>query len=437
MGDVMPYQYAEAAVLGAVMMGDSAHQVILHLTDDDFDLPRHKVIASAMRHLIRDGINPDPVTMQAELMARGSLSKIGGTAYLYDLMGMVPTALSAPYYAAIVRDAARVRQAHNVGVRLTKMTVNEDSAEEMPEILASARADLDAIPAPYGSVVETPPTVHDLLLRADEPEDWLVPGLLERGERVVITGGEGMAKSMIMRQFAACLAAGLHPWTGRRIADGYRVLHIDAENSVRQSRRNYLRVSNGIARLRPAPGWSERIHLHTRVEGLNLAGKDRPWFHQAAESCSPDLIILAPAYKIMIGQDPDKERDILALLAAIDEIRTRHDAAVLIEAHSGNGAEGNSRPARPIGSSVWRRWPEVGFGLRVDETHYPLGVTDKRPKYLEAVQFRGQREDRAWPDLLTWGPLDGLPWVPTRDDYEAELTVKSDYQIPSSERRTA
>lgn len=438
MGNVtMPYQFAEAAVLGSAMMGEAAHDAILRLSDDDFDDPKHKLIASAIRRLIREGGKPDPITVSAELSALNVLSRIGGSVFLHDLVGMVTTPLSAPYYATIVRDASRVRLAHATGVRLTQMTTNEDSAEEMPEILARVRAELDAIPGRFTEEAQVAPTVHDLLLRADEPEDWLIPGLIERGERIVITGGEGMAKSMIMRQFAACLAAGLHPWTGRRVSDGFRVLHIDAENSERQSRRNYLRVGNGIARNRPAPGWSERIHLWTRTEGLNLAGADRGWFHKVAEMCSPDLIILAPAYKIMIGQDPDKERDILALLAAIDEVRTRHDSAVMIEAHSGNGPDGSTRPTRPIGSSVWRRWPEVGFGLRIDEKSYPEGCGEKRPRYLQAVQFRGQREDRDWPDLLAWGPDNGLPWVPNRPDYEQFLSVKSTYRIPLEEGRAA
>ncbi len=433
----MPYQFAEAAVLGSVMMGEFAHEVLLRLNDDDFDDPKHKLIASAMRHLIRDGGKPDPITVSDELAAKKMLGRVGGSVALYDLMNLVPTALSAPYYAAIVRDAARVRKAHEVGVRLTQMTVGEDSAEDMQEILARAREGLDAIPAPFHQADEEPPTYDDLLRTADEPEDWLIPGLMERGERVVITGGEGMAKSWITRQFAVCFAAGLHPWTGRRVADGYRVLHIDCENSTRQTRRSVLRIGNGIARMHPASGWAKRIHFHARTEGINLAGRDRGWFGDVAEKCSPDLIVLAPAYKIMIGQDPDKERDILALLSAIDDVRTRHNAAVLIEAHAGNGSDGEKRPTRPIGSSVWRRWPEIGFGLRVDESSYPNGCTDKRPKYLEAVQFRGQREDRDWPDLISWGPPNGLPWVPTRGDYEAELSVKPDYQIPDNERRSA
>lgn len=437
MGNVMPYQFAEAAVLGSVMMGRSAHEVILRLTDDDFDNPRHKLIASAQRKLIRDGIDPDPITVSDELAGQNALSRVGGSVFLNDLMGMVTTPLSAPFYAAIVREAARVRQAHAVGVRLTQMTMNEDSAEELPDILNRARDSLDAIPGALHQADEEPPTVHDLLLKADEPERWLIPGLMEHGERVVITGGEGMAKSMITRQFAVCIAAGLHPWTGRRVSDGCRVLHIDCENSERQTRRAYLRIGNGIARMHPAPGWAKRIHMYSQTAGLNLAAADRGWFHDVAEKCSPDLIILAPAYKIMIGQDPDKERDILALLNAIDEVRTRHDAAVLMEAHSGNGSDGEKRPARPIGSSVWRRWPEVGFGLRVDESSYPNGVTDKRPKYLEAVQFRGQREDRDWPDLIGWGPPNGLPWVPTRGDYEQELSVHPNYQIPPEERGAA
>ena len=71
-----------------------------------------------------------------------------------------------------------------------------------------------------------------------EPSDeWVIPGLLARLDRVMITGWEGLAKSTLLRQVAYCAAAGINPFNGARVSDGVRVLMVDAENSSRQSAR--------------------------------------------------------------------------------------------------------------------------------------------------------------------------------------------------------
>src|SRR6478609_6866220 len=242
-----------------------------------------------------------------------------------------------------------------------------DSTEDLGEALARHASDLAAIPAPFDVTAATSHSLEDLLNEADEKEEWVIPGLIERGERIVVTGSEGLGKSTVIKQIAASVAAGVDPWTQERVSrDGFRVLHIDTENSRRQTRRNYRWIGSGIPR-NAADGWRTRINLHIRTEGVNLAGRDRAWFHQVAAQCSPDLIVLGPAYKVMTGLDPNKDVDVLSLFSAIDEVRTRHDSAVLIEAHSPHGSDGMVRTVRPFGSSVWLRWPEVGLGFRVDD----------------------------------------------------------------------
>jgi replicative DNA helicase len=307
------------------------------------------------------------------------------------------------------------------------MTVDDDSADQLGEALARHADEMSAIPAPFDADAAESRTVRELLNEDEEAEDWMIPGLIERGERIVITGPEGLGKSTVIKQIACCVAAGVDPWSQERVSrDGFRVLHIDTENSRRQTRRNYRWIGSGMPS-NAAEDWRSRIHLHIRTEGVNLAGRDRAWFHQVAAQCSPDLIVLGPAYKVMAGLDPNKDVDVLSLFSAIDEVRTRHDAAVLIEAHSPHGGEIGKRPVRPFGSSVWLRWPEVGFGFRVDEEQEKsiqemervqgirrLGNKSNRPEHLRVVSWRGQREDRDWPGGIAWGPDGGLPWVKYR-----------------------
>jgi ATPase subunit of ABC transporter with duplicated ATPase domains len=54
----------------------------------------------------------------------------------------------------------------------------------------------------------------DAFLAEPDPEyDWLIPGLLERGDRVIVTGQEGKGKSTLLRQIGVQVAAGIHPFT--------------------------------------------------------------------------------------------------------------------------------------------------------------------------------------------------------------------------------
>jgi hypothetical protein len=50
----------------------------------------------------------------------------------------------------------------------------------------------------------------------DDPEDWVIPGLLAREDRLILTGAEGLGKMMLLRQIAVCAAAGLDPFTTSR-----------------------------------------------------------------------------------------------------------------------------------------------------------------------------------------------------------------------------
>lgn len=419
--DIVRVTNAEKAVLGCALAGDTGRAVLLQLGDEDFFDPKCQLVAAVMRDMTRRGVPPDLITVPAEMAARGKSHLVKATD-LHDLMQFAPPSMAAPFYAQQVRENARVRLAHAAGQRLAQMTNDDESADQLGEALARHADEMAAIPAPFDVESVHARTVHDLLNEDDEEEHWMIPGLIERGERIVITGPEGLGKSTVIKQLSACVAAGVDPWSQERVArEGFRVLHIDTENSRRQTRRNYRWIGVGVPR-NSAPEWQSRITLHIRTEGVNLAGRDRAWFHQVAAACSPDLIVLGPAYKLMTGLDPNKDADVLSLLAAIDEVRTRHDAAVLIEAHSPHGGEIGKRPVRPFGSSVWLRWPEVGFGFRVDEEQegnlrelakHQGGPAPSRPSYLNLVQWRGQREDRDWPRGITWGPAGGLPWVPS------------------------
>jgi hypothetical protein len=69
------------------------------------------------------------------------------------------------------------------------------------------------------STAPTPPEVLNweewLLRETDDSYDWCIEYLIETAERVIVVAAEGVGKTMLARQIAICVAAGIHPFTGR------------------------------------------------------------------------------------------------------------------------------------------------------------------------------------------------------------------------------
>lgn len=236
----------------------------------------------------------------------------------------------------------------------------------------------------------------DLLARPVPEYDWLVPGLLERQDRVLITGEEGGGKSTLLRQLAVQLASGIHPFGGA-LFDPLRVLLLDVENSPRQITRE-IRPLAVKASEQYVPG---QLHVLVRTEGLDLTHyADAAWLLAEIEHVRPDIIIGGPVYKIA-GGDPNSEETARAVAQRLDRIRADYGCALILETHSPHASNGAKRPIRPYGASLWLRWPE--FGLFLDG----LGDGDLR-------DWRGPRDERDWPFRLQRGG--GWPWtVVTRD----------------------
>lgn len=237
----------------------------------------------------------------------------------------------------------------------------------------------------------TPTRLPDLddVLNTDEPDhDWLVDGLLERGDRTIITGGEGQGKSTLFRQVGVQLASGIHPFTLEQ-TEPVTVMFVDCENSRRQTRRH-------LGPLRAAAGDNYRpgfLRFGFRPDGLDLTlTPDRDWLRERLDIEHPELLLLGPSYKLATG-DPKDEPTARTVALYLDKLRAEYAITLVIEAHVPYGEGGkNSRPIRPYGASLWSRWPEFGIYLAEDGT---------------LTHWRGAREERAWPTKLQ---RDGEPW---------------------------
>jgi replicative DNA helicase len=108
-----------------------------------------------------------------------------------------------------------------------------------------------------------------------------------------------------------------------------------------------------------------------------------------------------------------EEQAAQALTSILDGLRARHHFALVCEGHAGHAKTGEgSRGVRPIGASLFLRWPEFGWGIRADEEHRG----EEHPSVVDVISWRGGRDERDWPTGLQHGHE--LPWSPTADYWD-------------------
>jgi replicative DNA helicase len=103
---------AERSVLGGVLVKPSAFdEMATVLTADDFILPGHREIFTAMMELDKRRAPIDVISLGDELKVRGALPRLeGGQAYLLTLANAVPTAENIGHYVRLVKEKATLRR---------------------------------------------------------------------------------------------------------------------------------------------------------------------------------------------------------------------------------------------------------------------------------------------------------------------------------------
>ena len=241
------------------------------------------------------------------------------------------------------------------------------------------------------------------------PEEWIVPNLIAKGDRVVVTGEEGFGKSVLIRQIAVCAAAGLDPFTFLRF-EPKRVLVIDAENPRRIMQKRLGELRDGMRTRKLST--DDRLMIKRYPQGFDLTNTaNRLTLHNLCQVMNPDLLVIGPAYKLY--EDDGNSRDeALArrVTSVLDGMREEFDMGMLIEHHSPHATGSQRRDLRPIGSSLWRRWPEFGIGIA------PAQGSTSGQRVADVAHWRGGRDDRPWPAQLKSG-TNGIPWV-LENEYE-------------------
>jgi replicative DNA helicase len=102
---------AEMCLLASLMLDrEMVGQVVSLIDRDSFYQADHQIIYDVIVKLYEQNRPIDTVILYEELNKRGLLEEIGGSGYLAQMLGSVPSAAHGAHYAGIVREKALLRQ---------------------------------------------------------------------------------------------------------------------------------------------------------------------------------------------------------------------------------------------------------------------------------------------------------------------------------------
>ena len=137
--------HAEQSVLGSMLLTkDAIADCLEAVKAHDFYRPAHELIFDAVLDLFGRGEPADAITVADELGKRGDLTRVGGQAYLHQLIQAVPTAANAGYYAEIVHERAVLRRLVEAGTRIVQMGYAQGEGD-IDDIVNRAQAEVYSV----------------------------------------------------------------------------------------------------------------------------------------------------------------------------------------------------------------------------------------------------------------------------------------------------
>ena len=380
---------AEHAVLGCILRDNNVFREAARIIrGEDFADARLGAFFDGLGRDIAAGGKVDALTAETRFDAWGVRGVTADEPWRWLDLVTAPSMVAA--YAEVVKNGALRR----TGKRVLSDALGKlgDPAVDPAAVWEEVKGGLTREAAPTFDAV----SLADILTIPDDA-DWVIPGLMERRDRLILTGHEGLGKTTMVRQLLILPAAGIHPFTFEQV-EPVSALVVDAENTGKQWMRATWWMAEQ-AKHRGSADPTRRIHLHLSgrmniTDPAQLGG-----VHRLIDQHKPEIVFIGPLYRLALRMNTDD--DIAPVIAALDSIRDR-GVALVVEAHAGHAVGVNGvRDVRPRGSSALLGWPEFGYGIRKDM---------ELPDLFEFVPWRGARELRDWPEKLRRGGPGQFPW---------------------------
>lgn len=227
---------AERSLLGSVLLDPSVLNDVVEIVSspDQFYKESHGTIYKALVDTFEAHQSGDLVQLTETLRARGVLDRVGGTTYLMELAEAVPSAASAPYYARLIADAARLRKLIDAAGEIlhdayTGSDGTPDGAKRVIDLAEKKIFDIAS-----EDINAEPESLKELLIaemtRIDEADGKPIQGIptgfpdldemtsgLQPEELMILAARPSMGKTAFSLNLAEQIAfGGVTPWEPKR-----------------------------------------------------------------------------------------------------------------------------------------------------------------------------------------------------------------------------
>ncbi len=135
---------SERGLLGALLLKpDAIHDVADTVKADSFYAEKHRLIYESMRDLVERGEPIDHLSLTERLLSKGHLERIGGRAYVAELIGSAPSPGNFQHYADLVARKHVMRALIDTAYEITEAAYDE--ARDTAEVLDTAEKSIYAI----------------------------------------------------------------------------------------------------------------------------------------------------------------------------------------------------------------------------------------------------------------------------------------------------
>ncbi len=229
---------AERSLLGAILLDPGVLNDVVELLPgpESFYKEAHSTIYKSLVDTFDAHQSGDLVQLTESLRARGVLDRVGGTGYLMELAEAVPSAASAPYYARLIADSARLRKLIDAASEIlhdayTQADGTPDSAKRVIDLAEKRIFDIAS-----EDINAEPESLKELLIaemtRIDEADGKPISGIptgfpdldemtsgLQPEEMMILAARPSMGKTAFALNLAEQIAfGGVTPWEPKKNA---------------------------------------------------------------------------------------------------------------------------------------------------------------------------------------------------------------------------
>ena len=365
---------AEVAVLGAMMLDNSAVGVAAELLDEHvFYRMAHRKIFNAIMNLFARDEAVDLVTVTQELKKRKDLDDVGGAAYLSTILGSVATTANVRYHAKIVLEKSVLRRLITVATEIAHEAYDMggeagdilDRAEHMIFEIAESRVRRDFVP--MREILKHSFEVIEELYRRKEHITGIPSGFVDldsltsgfqRSDLIIIAGRPSMGKTALALTVAAHAAIRMGVATAifslemGRAQLVQRMLCSEAHVDAHQLRtghladRHWSNLTTAAGLLSEAPIWIDDTAAMTVLEMRSKARRLK------AEADIGLLIVDYLQLMHGLGRQENRQQEISEISRSLKALAKELEVPVLALSQLSRAVETRGGDRRPILSDL-------------------------------------------------------------------------------------